>query len=116
MSYTRAFIMTTWRRDEEGNLVMGSQFVEPRPNVKLFIWNDVFVDYTPGIAGAMAFTKEQALKAIRESMLDSVANMDGKTYRQLGWEESVDSRIRELRDTEPHIYDSIQGFWCNGGS
>jgi len=71
-------------------------------NLKLFVWEDVLADYTPGIAFAIAETKEEAIELIiQKHQLDS-------TYFPSDF-------YKELREYEPDIYECKAGFYLYGG-
>lgn len=48
-------------------------------NLKLFVWHEVFYDYTPGMAFALAETEEEARKLIIDQMNISESSADDLT-------------------------------------
>lgn len=66
--------------------------------LKLYVWYDVRRDYTPGIAFALAYSKEEAISKIKD--------------KSMNWE--WDAYKGELM-TEPKVYDKPFGFWMSGG-
>lgn len=56
-----------------------------KKKLKLFVWEGVFVDYTSGIAVALASSKEEAIE----------------TFKSLDLSESS---IEELENTEPKVH------------
>lgn len=66
----------------------------------LFIWRDVFTDYTPGIAFAIAHDKQEAINAIIE---DANGRLEG-------W-------IRDELNKEPETYSvgKVYGTHVEGG-
>ena len=65
--------------------------------MKLFLWEDVLCDYTSGIMGAVAETKEDAIKALLKEC----------PY--------IDQREFDSPHTE-HELTEAKGFYCWGGS
>jgi hypothetical protein len=72
-------------------------------DLKLFVWEDVLTDYTPGIAFALAETKEEAINLIIEKH-----QVDHKYF--------PDVFYKELLENEPDIYHSKCGFYLDGGA
>jgi len=67
--------------------------------LKLFVWYGIRHNYTDGIAFALAYTKDEAIKQIKKHSED--------------WEwESYKGELMK----EPAIYDKPFGFWMEGGA
>jgi hypothetical protein len=64
--------------------------------MKLYVWHNVFCDYTCGIAFAMAESAEEARRLIRENAED--------------WED-IDGALAD----EPEVYDGPHGEHILGG-
>jgi hypothetical protein len=71
-----------------------------KQNLKLYVWEDVFCDYTCGMAMAIAESKKEAIKLITKNMEN--------------WETS---KIRELEKNEPNIHelDEKPSYYVTGG-
>lgn len=67
--------------------------------LKLYVWENVFQDYTNGIAFAIASNKQEAIKLA------------------LGKEVLMDWMVEELEETKPEILplDKPYGNYVNGG-
>lgn len=74
-----------------------------RPVVKLFVWEGVLRDYTPGIACAAARTVEEARTAI-------LAACQSKDPSLLG------TLAGQLLVNEPKVLDVPAGAYVHGGS
>lgn len=66
--------------------------------MKLYIWKEVFSDWTDGIAFAMANSKEEAIELI---------------VKNVWWNESTTHAY--LDNKEPEIYETPYGFAIWGG-
>ena len=66
---------------------------------KLFVWYNIRRDYTQGIGFAIARTKEEAIRVIKEN--------------SEAWE--WNAYKGDLMD-EPKVYEGPFGYWMSGGS
>lgn len=66
---------------------------------KLYVWEGVFCDWSCGIAVAIAKTKPQAIKQLKDKGIS-------------------DCSVRELQSIEPDVYslDKPNAFYTYGGS
>lgn len=69
--------------------------------LKLYVWEDVMRDYGPGLAVALASSKEQAIQLI----VDKADQLEG-----LG-----DYAMRHLQAAEPLVIERPEGFYVTGG-
>ena len=102
--------------------------------LKLFVWDDVFCDYTCGVAFALAETKEEAVRLIvaqaeREEQryidelktqpqpspfaLDAIANADVRMRNTRQGCRAVLQLAEEYGDF--HVYESSHGQYVQGG-
>lgn len=75
--------------------------VKPVRKLRLFVWADVFCDYTSGIAFALAYDADHARKLIVRSYLS-------------GSRIHYDRVMKELAD-DPKVYSRPHGDSCSGG-
>lgn len=68
-----------------------------KPNLKLFVWENVFCSYTAGIAFALAYDVEHARKLIS---------------RKMGWSEGYPEDLEK----EPRLIIEPEGFYIWGES
>ncbi len=70
--------------------------------LKLYIWQDVLCDYTPGIAFAMASSEDEARQQIRERLLKDGLRVDA---------DGPD----EFSKAPDEVYETPSGGYCYGG-
>lgn len=71
--------------------------------LKLYVWEEVFTDYTNGLAFALAYTKKQAAELVSKQM-DSEKDPHSFYFREL-----MESKPRIFQPTHPI------GFGVYGG-
>jgi hypothetical protein len=76
--------------------------------MRLYVWNNVFTDYTDGIAFAIGTTLEEAAAAACKEL---------NTYELEDYDFGNSGRVRELLDSPVQIFDlnSPIGSLCFGG-
>lgn len=70
--------------------------------MKLYVWEGVLADYTSGIAFALANSVEEAKSAILHKYACEVGGKNS-------------ALINELKNSEPQIIDTVEGFFVFGG-
>jgi hypothetical protein len=76
--------------------------------MKLYVWNNVFTDYTDGIAFGIGRTKEEAAEAACKEL---------NTYELEDYDFGNSGRVRELLDSPVQEFDlnAPIGSLCFGG-
>ncbi len=97
---------------------MGNQY-------KLFIWDEVLLDYTYGIAFAVAKNIEDAKKIIIKTMEDDFSKLIEERKGEGIFADSLDmswndKKLIEMREDlnacEPIVKNLPAGGWINGGA
>ncbi len=84
--------------------------------LKLFVWHDVFYDYTAGVAFALAEDADQARERIADSYVKGMILSSWKGAARVAERKRLrEECMRELK-AKPKVYSSAKGDFIYGGS